>query len=327
MGVSCQHCGIPDNGGMILPFASSQDPAALSRLPDLQLPHLQALLGRLQPQPLSDPALGEDSPHLPHEWALAQALGLQRTDANAATAGLPWAAAHSNAPSDAQAWFTPCHYQIGMDHVRLIPPDDLALSAEHSQALCHALAELCREDGLELQWLRADRWLARGPALSGVASLSLDRVSGRSIETQHLHQSAGLKRLHNEAQMLFYTQPAHDERVAQGLLPINGFWLSGAGACATAPDWSRRPVVIDALQTHALRGDWAAWASAWAEVDAALAEPLARVLAGQALSLTLCGERHSQVWQTPNTPVSPWRVRWQALWQKPPSATAVLSAL
>ena len=33
---------------MIVPFASSQDPAALSRLPDLQLPHLQALLGRLQ---------------------------------------------------------------------------------------------------------------------------------------------------------------------------------------------------------------------------------------------------------------------------------------
>ena len=71
-------------------------------------------------------------------------------------------------PTEAQACFTACHYQIGMDHVRLIPPADLALSAEHSQALCHALAELCREDGLELQWLRADRWLARGPARSGV---------------------------------------------------------------------------------------------------------------------------------------------------------------
>jgi hypothetical protein len=86
-------------------------------------------------------------------------------------------------------------------------------------------------------------------------------------------------------------------------------------------------VVIDALQTHALRGDWAAWARAWTEVDAALAEPLARVQAGQTFDLTLCGERHSQVWQTPNTPASPWRARWQALWHKPPSPTGVLSAL
>ena len=71
---------------MIVPFASSQDPAALSRLSDLHLPHLQTLLGHLQPQALSTPALDEDSPYLPHEWALAQALGLQRTDADAASA-------------------------------------------------------------------------------------------------------------------------------------------------------------------------------------------------------------------------------------------------
>ena len=140
-----------------------------------------------------------------------------------------------------------------MDHVRLIPPTDLALSAEHSQALCQALAALCHEDGIELRWLSPDRWLARGPALQGVASLSLDRVSGRSIETQHLHQSAGLKRLHHEAQMLFYTQAAHDERVAQGLLPINGFWLSAAGACTHAIDPKAAQRVLDDLRTPALR--------------------------------------------------------------------------
>jgi hypothetical protein len=312
---------------MIVPFASSQDPAALSRLPELHLPHLQALLGRLQPQALSTPALDEDSPHLPHEWAMAQALGLQRTDAEVTTAGLPWAAAHSERPTDAQAWFTPCHYQIGMDHVRLIPPADLALSAEHSQALCQALADLCAEDGIELRWQRPDRWLARGEVFRSVSGLNLERLSGRTVETQHLHHSPGLKRLHNEAQMLFYTQPAHDERVAQGLVPINGLWLSGAGACTSAPDWSRRPVAIDVLQTPALRGAWAAWARAWAELVAALTEPLARVQAGQAFGLTLCGERHSQVWQTPTTAASPWRARWQALWHKPPSPTAVLSAL
>ena len=312
---------------MILPFASSQDPAALARLRELQLPHLQALLGRLSPGPVSSPALDEDSPDLPHHHVMACAVGLQRADADARLAGWPWAAAHSERPTEAHAWFTPCHYQIGMDHVRLIPPADLALSAEHSQALCQALADLCAEDGIELRWQSPDRWLARGEVFRSVSGLNLERLSGRTVETQHLHHSPGLKRLHNEAQMLFYTQPAHDERVAQGLLPINGFWLSGAGACATAPDWSRRPVVIDALQTHALRGDWAAWARAWAEVDAALAEPLARVQAGQAFGLTLCGERHSQVWQTPTTPASPWRARWQALWHKPPSPTAVLSAL
>ena len=312
---------------MIVPFASSQDPDALSRLPDLHLPHLQALLGRLQPQPLSAPALDEDSTHLPHEWALAQAMGVQRTDAHAADCGLPWAAAHSNAPSEPHAWFTPCHYQIGMDHVRLIPPTDLALNAEHSQALCLALAALCHEDGIDLRWLSANRWLARGEALRGVASLSLDRVSGRSIQTHHLHQSPGLKRLHNEAQMLFYTHAAHDERVAQGLLPINGFWLSAAGACAPPLAAWPKPVVLDGLRTFALRGDWAGWAQAWRDLDATLAEPLARVQAGQALSLTLCGERHSQTWQTPNPAASPWRERWQGLWRRAPTLSAVLKAL
>lgn len=312
---------------MIVPFASSQDPGALARLPELHLPHLQALLGRLQPQALSTPAMEEDGPHLPHEWALAQALGLQRTDADAAVAGLPWAAAHSEHPTEPHAWFTPCHYQIGMGHVRLIPPADLALSAEDSQALCQALAALCHEDGIELRWLSAERWLARGQALRGVTSLSVDRVSGRAIETQHLHQNPALKRLHNEAQMLFYTQAAHDGRVAQGLLPINGFWLSAAGACSQPIDPATAPGVLDALRTPALRGDWAAWAQAWQGLDADLAEALARLQAGQAMSLTLCGERHSQRWHTPHPATSPWRERWQRLWRTAPNVSAVLKAL
>jgi hypothetical protein len=312
---------------MIVPFASSQDPAALSRISELHLPHLQALLDHLQPQALSTPALDDDSPHLPHEWAYAQALGMQRNDADAAVAGLPWAAAQSDSPTEAQAWFTPCHYQIGMDHVRLIPPTDLALSAEHSQALCRALAALCREDGIELHWLSPDRWLARGPALHGVASLSLDRVSGRTIESQHLHQSPGLKRLHHEAQMLFYTQAAHDERVAHGLLPINGFWLSAAGACTAALKPGPAPVLLDALRTPALRGDWAAWAQAWQSLEATWAQALVGVRAADSLSLVLCGERHSQCWQTAGASTSPWRQRWPRLWRKTPTFRAVLNAL
>src|SRR5690606_31537104 len=106
-----------------------------------------------------------------------------------------------------------------------------------------------------------------------------------------------LKRLQSEAQMLFYTHPVNDAREAARQHIINGFWVSGAGAAAAPLASDAPPAMPDALRQAAVRGDWAGWQSAWADLDAielrALRDAARR---GEPVVLTLCGERHAQRW-------------------------------
>jgi hypothetical protein len=108
-----------------------------------------------------------------------------------------------------------------------------------------------------------------------------------------------LKRLQSEAQMLFYTHPAHDARTAAGLLPVNGFWVHGAGALDAPLALGEPPHMPDNLRQAALRNDWAAWQAAWTSLDAGeIAALLAAAQRGEPVTLTLCGERHARTWTT-----------------------------
>jgi hypothetical protein len=184
---------------------------------------------------------------------------------------------------------------VGNGHVTLHDPQALALSEAHSRALLAALQPWAQADGITLTWHATDRWLAQGPVFEGLATASLDRVVGRSIAPwlPMAPAAASLRRLQNEAQMLFYTHPAHDERVAAGLAPVNAFWINGSGACPPDAQTSAAYVTIDTrLRTPALRGDWATWQQAWQQLDAeVLPAWLARAQAGERVQLTLCGER------------------------------------
>lgn len=281
---------------LLLPYAAASAPECQALLPQLVLPHLQALLVLLAEQPADR---GDDhrlSP--PHERARARALGLPVTDGQ-----IPWAAAQSETPGVPQAWFSLCHYQVGMDQVTLLPGAQLALEAAESRALFEAFAPLCAEDGITLRWDSPTEWHASGEPLRGLVCASLDRVSGRGVEAwlaespAHPAGARLLKRLQSEAQMLFYTHPAHDARTARGLLPVNGFWVHGAGALDGAPPAGDAPPVPDTLRQAALRTDWAAWQAAWADLDR---QPIAGLLAaarrGEPVTLTLCGERHARTW-------------------------------
>lgn len=281
---------------LLLPYAAASAPECQALLPQLVLPHLQALLVLLAEQPADR---GDDhrlSP--PHERARARALGLPVNDGQ-----IPWAAAQSETPGVPQAWFSLCHYQVGMDQVTLLPGAQLALEAAESRALFEAFAPLCAEDGITLRWDSPTEWHASGEPLRGLVCASLDRVSGRGVEAwlaespAHPAGARLLKRLQSEAQMLFYTHPAHDARTARGLLPVNGFWVHGAGALDGAPPAGDAPPVPDTLRQAALRTDWAAWQAAWADLDR---QPIAGLLAaarrGEPVTLTLCGERHARTW-------------------------------
>ena len=267
--------------------ASAQLPP--SALDGLHLPRLKALLAHLQATGLDTDPVGErPSPALPHERAHARTLGWD------AEGALPWAAWQSGAAEPtAQAWITPCHWQVGMDQVFMMDPATLQLSDEESQALLKTMQPYLQEDGLQVRWHDALRWHAQGDMLAGWASASLERVVNANVRpwiTTGL--PAPLVRLHSELQMLAYNHPVNDARLARGLQPVNAFWVHGAGRLPPNAKPTGVVQMIDRLRDSALRGDVRAWRAAWQALDAQLPTPDT-----PGLQLTLCSESRAQHWQ------------------------------
>jgi len=144
-----------------------------------------------------------------------------------------------------------------------------------------------------------------------------------------------IKLLQNEMQMLLYTHALNDERAARRQLPVNSFWPSGTGALAAVPDLLPLPLgegggeglqpsihsqdfgrpsaltptlsqrerekitMPRSLAQAVFADDWAAYAQAWAALDAnEIAALLARQRAGETVRLTLCGERGATTFET-----------------------------
>jgi hypothetical protein len=325
-----------DSVHLLIPFASTLAPACRQPLAGLQLPNLARLLTALVPEPTD---LGEaQSLSAPHERALARAIGLPVLDGRIAWAALarncagtepPAAALEAPGPSGSgapSAWglVTPCHWQMGQDHVTMLDPQSLALSDQDAQDLLRAMQPYFAEDGIELFAAPAPgaghaaqapgmahappvlSWLARAELFRNLACASLDRVSNRDV-ADWMPGGAGarvLRRLQSEMQMLLYTHPLNDARQKQGLLPVNSFWVSGCGALPQgfAPNLSPELKVDTSLRSAALADDAPAYAHAWQELDAGpLAALLDGVQQGQPTRLTLCGERACTTWASAPT--------------------------
>jgi hypothetical protein len=278
---------------LLIPFAAPLSEAGRQALRSLALPGLAALLARLAPAELD--AADEWTLSPPHERALAQALGWQAADGC-----LPWAARWAAAdgvdprsgPGLAWGLLSPAHWHLGTDQVSLLDPASLLLDAATSKALFDAVSELFTSRGWQLAWGHALRWYAAHDSLAALPCASLDRVVGRNVDRWLGHDAAArrLRLLQSEAQMLLHAHPLNEAREAQGLLPVNSFWLSGCGVeqVATGPE----PRVDERLRAPALADDWPGWARAWQTLDEGpLAELSAALAHGQPVRLTLCGER------------------------------------
>ena len=288
---------------LLIPYAASRAPGAQEALKGLALPHLDRLLARLS---TADASPGEETSLTPpHERALAQALGLGTQD------GLvPWAAWHrlqqgqptGEPPSNAAwAFITPCQWQVTTDHITLHDPAHLGLDEAASRELLAIVAPWFAEDGITLHYDQPTRWLASSPLFATLATASLERVQGRDVRAwmPDARKARTLHRLQSEMQMLLYTHPWNDAREAQGLPPVNAFWVHGAGRLDTPPPSTATVPQVDArLQDAALRGDWPAWAQAWQTLDTtALAALHQQATQGHGVRLTLCGERGALTWQ------------------------------
>jgi len=294
---------------LIIPYAASLSQGYADALAALPLPHLQKLLARLTPQP---PDNGDEfSLSPPHERALARAWGLNATDGQA-----PWAALQARqsglpgGTDSAWAFITLCHWRVNTGQVTMSQLPLPALSDTQSEALLQAMRPYFEEDGITLHPDgQPGRWLAQSDLFTGLASASTDRVVGRDLAVWMTTgpAAAPLRRLQNEMQMLLYTHPVNDARETLNLTPVNSFWLHGSGALPAGyqpPAESARPRVIESLKPLALAEDWPAWAQAWQALDAGDIRSLLQTAAtGQAVQLTLCGERSSQTWVTQPQPV------------------------
>ena len=295
--------------------------AASHRWPDLApdaraLPNLCRWLGRMRRvQTLSDTEGERPHPLTPAERVLALSLGWPDDGP------WPWAARESGS-TEAQAWLTPCHWQIGMDRAIMQPPQLLQLGDDESRQLLQAMQPFLKEDGLQVQWQGALQWLAQGQMLKHIASASLARVAGMDI-TPWITDGAlppALRRLQSEMQMLLYHHPVNDARMARGLPTVNSFWLHGAGRLPIA-DQGSGARIVDTLDASVQQGDAAAWQAAWQQLDAQWLGPLAS--SAEPLTLTLCSETAAHTWHT--APLG-WAERLQRLW-RPNAPAAVLRAL
>jgi len=300
---------------LLIPYALSEQPGARAALRAARLPHLHALLGLLRAQPL--PALAADSLVTMDEALQARQLGL---DPQAP----PWAALRAHAlglpaaADDGWAFLHLTHWDVGTASVTLHVPPQEDVPADEAQALRAAMQPYFAQDGLQLHPDQPTRWLVQGAALRSLRSASLARVQGRDV-APWLPAAAWLRRLQTEMQMLLYTHPVADARAQRKAMALNGFWLDGAGALAAQPPAPQpAPQVFDELVRPALAGDLAGWARAWQALDARLAAPLQAARAGQAVTLTLCGELHACRY-------GPARRSWWGR-LRPPEPSEILSA-
>ena len=290
---------------LLLPFANSQSPGCQAALKTVALPNLGKLLRKL-PIAHRDAAL-ETTLSPPHERALAAACGIVAADGQ-----IPFGAYHAAQvghrvlPGEAWAVITPCHWAVQSQHITMLSPSALNLQDEESRALLGAMQPFFAEDGIDLMYDTPTRWLARGAVFAGLSTASPYRVigsgEGKSVDSwlPRADAAKSLCRLQQEMQMLLYTHPLTDARSERGELAVNSFWVSGTGAM-TADSLSRKssPAVtsINTLRDAAMNADWAAWARAWAQLDANECAALLAIIANkQSASLTLCGERTAQVY-------------------------------
>jgi hypothetical protein len=294
--------GLPDNHAMhlMIPYAASHAEGCVATLPALKLPHLQKLLQHLSAQAPDEGDEFSLSP--PHERALARALGLPTTEGQ-----IPWAARQAAQQTDlaelggAWAFITLCNWQAHMKEVTLRQMPMQNLSAAESDTLLAAMQPFFVEDGITLYPFESGCWLARSEVFAALPTASPDRVQGRDLTPWMPKggQAGKLMRLLSEMQMLLYTHPVNDARVTRGALPVNAFWLHGTGVLPALPSNKTNPTVIGTLRDAALREGWSEWAAAWQALDAQHGKTLLDAhRQGQAVELTLCGERCAQTWRS-----------------------------
>lgn len=296
----------------VIPFAACASDGwlpAVRAMPPASFRNFSKLLQGMKPVHTDSGDARSLSP--PHERVLARTLGLhgpQLVDGL-----IPWAAwehlqAGGGPAGRAWAHITPCHWAMGREHATMTDPVALDLQEGESRTLLQAMQPYFETYGITLHYSEPTRWLAEGELFRDLPSASLDRVLGRNVDPWLPGHVSGraMRLLQNEMQMLLYTHTVNDARAAGRQLSVNSFWISGTGAL---PDTFKAPTppsitVPRELAQAAFSEDWAAYTQAWTALDATEgARLLTLQQGGEAVRLSLCGERSATDFETARTGV------------------------
>lgn len=261
---------------LVLPFALPVPEFAPDLTRALQAPALAALSSRTAEcrfYPLDPKARA-----LPHELWTARALGLARSQEPAVAASAM--RGFGLDPADGM-WFVvnPTHIQIARTHLMMGDLRQLDLREDEARALFDSALESFTEAGYGLAWGSADTWFMRADAWAELQTASPDAAVGMNL-TDWMPTGAparAFRKLQNDVQVTWYTDPVNAAREARGQSPINSFWPWGAASMATEQAGrlvataqgkaGARPTLI----AHAVPGWLGALADRRADTPAALA--------------------------------------------------------
>jgi hypothetical protein len=192
-----------------------------------------------------------------------QSLEATLTDAFGLPEGAPYGAlrllGESAAPAGLAAdacWLCadPVHLRFQQNQLILADSGSFGIELDEAQAIAGALNAHFSGVG-NFHVAAAERWYLQLAATSGLDQIDvppLSAIAGRRVEQQlpATPQTANLRRLLNEAQMVLHEHPANALRENAGRLPINSLWLWGAGALPARMDrkfsavWSGNPLAL-----------------------------------------------------------------------------------
>jgi len=148
-------------------------------------------------------------------------------------------------PNSVFACIQPVHLHATRDHLVLMHPDHIPLSAAESAALI-AEAKALLQDEFNADVIAADpqHWFINPAHFASLATHSVDQAHGRNIDwwlprdTTEVGKARAWRKLQNEIQMLWHISPINEARQANGLPAINSIWISGIGSISDlqAPD-------------------------------------------------------------------------------------------
>ncbi|TWG82097.1 hypothetical protein L602_003900000240 [Cupriavidus gilardii J11] len=282
---------------------------------------------------------------LPHERWLAARAGLDTARvptapymrlADHADRGDRTAGAQANSPDSATpvgwACLQPVHIHAARDHLVLMDPARLDVSAAEADALRAAIEPLLTDSGIVLDAPHPARWYVPDSVFGPLDASAPLRAAGRNIDVwmQSGARERDWRRLQNEIQMTWFDHPVNQAREAAGALTINSVWLHGMGVLEPVPPladrvWSDDPLprglalaagahgaplparldaasmqgsalaLADSATTAYIAEDWARWIDAMHAIEADWFAPALDALEGgqlQALTLVLAGDHH-----------------------------------
>jgi len=146
------------------------------------------------------------------------------------------------------------HFAAGLNDVHFMLPDDV--SNEDVRSLMNALQPLLSLSGFELHCSAVGHWYLWCEAVIEVQTRSL-RIGMTTNQYDVLptgKDSAQLRRLLTEMQMLLHQHPLNQKRERNGLPTLNAAWLSGAGSPVAAPVGTTQRIMSDQSYVQGLCG-------------------------------------------------------------------------